>query len=155
MKEPRKDSEKDKDVVLKYRPTTVDMETLRECSNIFEVSGDSPALVISEADNWLEDFAKGRNLWLKVGDAVISWGALTLVPYPDLCRGLVEHACAEHFESGDIFDRNAHADEKSAAICTWVRFAEAGTLTYETYLAEQKTEVKLVRDLYVRPCGLY
>ncbi len=141
----------DEDVVMKYWPTVVDMKLLRDCTSCFEISGDAPAIIMENADDWIADYAEGLSPWLHVGDAVVSWGALALVPYPDICRAFVLHACSEDFYSGDILDRNANALEKNAAICTWVRFENVGMITFETYLAQSKTEVKLIRDLAVVP----
>ncbi len=141
----------DEDVVMKYWPTVVDMKLLRNCTSSFEISGDAPAIIMENADDWIADNAEGLIPWLHVGNTVVSWGALALVPYPDICRALVLHACSKDFYSGDILDRNANAPENNAAICTWVRFENVGMITFETYLAQCKTEVKLIRDLYLRP----
>lgn len=141
------------DILLRYHPKVIDAQELRDCPESLSIMGDAPGLIIENVDTWLQHWPIARTYepWLDVGRVLISWGALALVSYPDICLAIAAHASTTDFHSGDIQHRHAGHMEREAAISSCVRFKNVGSLSLDTFLARQITEVKLVRDLYIRP----
>lgn len=141
------------DILLRYPPKVIDAEQLRDSPESLSILGEAPGLVIENVDTWLQYWPIGKSFepWLDVGQVLVSWGALALVSYPDICLAIAAHASTQDFHSGDIQHRVAGHLELEAAISSCVRFKNVGSLSLNTFLARQLTEVKLVRDLYIRP----
>lgn len=143
----------DEDILLRYPPRVIDAELLRNNPGSLKILGDAPGLIIENMDGWLPDSKNAPQLepWLDVGRVFVSWGALALVPYTDICLAVAAHASTQHFHTGDLQLGNAAYLDREAAISSCVRFKNVGSLCLDTFLARQITEVKLVRDLYIRP----
>jgi len=141
------------DILLRYPPRVIDAEQLRDSPESLSIMGDAPGLIIENVDSWLQYWPVGKiyEPWLDVGRVLVSWGALALVSYPDICLAIAAHASSQEFQSGDIQQQVAGHLELEAAISSCVRFKDVGSLSLDTFLARQITEVKLVRNLYIRP----
>jgi hypothetical protein len=144
----------DEEWILKYPPARVGSEILACKFESIDISSDMIALVIENADSWIDRYAPSVDYTrcIDIGAVAVSWGVLAISPVwnriPDL---ILAHACGRlrHVTCSGVDVNSQRYPRIEAKIESRDWLDDGIPLLVTTYLAERRTEVKLARDIQI------
>ncbi|WP_339888905.1 hypothetical protein [Rhodopirellula europaea] len=144
MKDRNKNKQTEKEMYIEREPgIVVSKDFVDFPSHELPANDDTPALVLENADTWLR--GNDQDPWLQVGMVIVSWSVVQSYTHDEILTGLKSHANSQEFFSGNLIAWNDAHMEKRAAIYTVFDGQPENLIAFETYLAEQVTEVKRFR----------
>lgn len=144
----------DEEWILKYPPARVGSGILGCKFESIDVPSDTIALVIDDADSWIDKYTPGIDLTrcIDIGPVLVSWGVLATSPTWDrIAELLIAHACGElrHITCSGIDVNSILYPRTEAKIESRVWLDDGIPLLITTYLVGLHTEVKLARDVQI------